>query len=531
MVAQYNSNTNTIQNSDGSPLDVSATPTTIPIDSLNTPPVTPPVLPPPPTTPDHAAIIASTVPPPVSTPDPTIATPATDTSTGLIDKIKGLMGLDTGKAQATQDALDTSGATALTARQNELSAQLKALSDEAQAIPLKIQDQFKGTGATAGGVAPIQSAQLRDNAIKALTLKSEYDLNAGNLTTATANAQRAVDLKYSDIENQIAHNTTLLNLYAPFMNAEQKAKADALIQTNDAKKTALADQKKQQTDVVNAAQTNGDAVSASKALSLDPNSSTFTQDLAAIQSTIKPKVTDPLDAQYKQLQIQKLQQDIKDAKSTGAGTVATVNENGDTVNIPVDVAPYYNVSSNGKEYIDASKLQGTTAEKKSIIDQAQKAGYKVILDASTANDLSNIKDANDKLDSIDTIISGIAQPNALARTFGGYGMTQLSTFFQSDPQKAAAGALQSVGLDILKAMSGVKGFRGNASVVQQVTDHLPKITDTVDVVNQKINYIKTLITDRENALVGKAPTTKPIVPTSQIPEGYYQASDGLIYKK
>lgn len=536
MAVQYNSNSNTIQNSDGSPLDVSATPSqnsnVISVDSLSTTPsVTPPPLPPPPAQPNHAAIIAGTVPPPAPAPDTTISTPATDASTGLLASIKSLMGLDTGKAAYTQEQLDTSGATALTAHQNEITAQLNSLNDEAQAIPLKTEQGFAGTGATTGGVAPITSGQLKDNAIKALTLKSEYDLNAGNLATATANAQRAVDLKYSDVETQIDQQSKLLTLYAPFMSAEQKAQADQKQQELDQQKTDLATKKQQQQDVINTAQTNGDAKSASAALSLDPNSSTFTQDLAKIQASVAPKATDPLDAQYKQLQIQKLQQDINDAKTTGAETVAIPNDDGSIVNIPTNVAPYYNTSNSGIGYIDASTLQGTAAEKTQIINQAQAAGLKVITNKNTAADLVNIKDASAKLNDISTIMAGIGQPGWVSRALGGAGLTKLSSALQSDPQKAAAGALQSIGLDVLKAISGIQGFRGNASAIQQVTDHLPKTTDTVDTINQKISYIQTLVNDRENAIVGKAPTTKATVPSSQIPDGYYQASDGLIYKK
>ena len=115
---------------------------------------------------------------------------------------------------------------------------------------------------------------------------------------------------------------------------------------------------------------------------------------------------------------------------------------------------------------------------------------------------------------------------------------------QTNTQQAAAGALQSVGLDILKAISGVQGFRGNQSAIQQITDHLPTIYDTKDVVAQKIDYINQLISDRENAALGTS-TNQPqsstsntsssapptVVPASQIPPGYYQASDGKFYKK
>ena len=192
-------------------------------------------------------------------------------------------------------------------------------------------------------------------------------------------------------------------------------------------------------------------------------------------------------------------------KGTGGGTggsVSYTDDNGNTKNIPLSVAPYYNTSSSGVGYMDASTIQGTPAEKSQTIREAQLAGIKVITNKNIAADLVNIGDANAKLDTIGTVMAGIAQPGALARDLYGAGLTKLATIAQTNPQKAAAGALQSVGLDILKAVSGVQGFRGNASVVQQVTEHLPTIYDTTDVVNQKIAYIRALISDRENSILG-----------------------------
>ena len=212
--------------------------------------------------------------------------------------------------------------------------------------------------------------------------------------------------------------------------------------------------------------------------------------------------------------------------------------------IPSIVAPYLNTASTGVQYVDASTLKGTATQQTEIIKAAQKAGLKIITNKNTAADLVNISDAKAKLDTIGTVFASIAQPNALSRNLYGLGLTKFSTMAQTNTQQAAAGALQSVGLDILKAISGVQGFRGNQSAIQQITDHLPTIYDTKDVVAQKIDYINQLISDRENAALGTS-TNQPqsstsntsssapptVVPASQIPPGYYQASDGKFYKK
>lgn len=215
----------------------------------------------------------------------------------------------------------------------------------------------------------------------------------------------------------------------------------------------------------------------------------------------------------------------------GGGSSSNSNTPGD---VPSTLQPYLNTSSSGVQYIDASTLQGSASQKKGLIDQASALGLKVITNKNTAADLVNIKDANSKLDTIQNVMSNIAQPNWLERSLGGLGLTKLSTLAQSDPRKAAAGVMESVGLDVLKAISGVQGFRGNQAAIQQITDHLPKVTDTVDTVNQKIAYVKALISDREDAAVGentKSQSDTQVIPPEQIPQGFYQASDGLLYPK
>lgn len=187
----------------------------------------------------------------------------------------------------------------------------------------------------------------------------------------------------------------------------------------------------------------------------------------------------------------------------GAGDTVPVVTNGQTANVPIDVVPYYNTSNSGVPYADLSTVQGTATEKAATVAAASAAGIKVITNKNTALDLTNIEDANGKLDTISSIMAGIDQPNVLSRTLGGLGLTKLATMTQSNPQQAASGALQGVGLDILKAISGVQGFRGNSAVVQQITDHLPSIYDTNAVVQQKVAYIRNLIDDRENAILGQ----------------------------
>lgn len=225
----------------------------------------------------------------------------------------------------------------------------------------------------------------------------------------------------------------------------------------------------------------------------------------------KEKASASLDTQTKQAQLEKIRTEtsklISEAQATGSSSVSIPNEvTGKVQNVPTDVAPYVGTSANGVMYADLSAIQGTAKEKKDIVNAAQASGLKVIINKNTALDITNIKDANDKLDTIKNTFDNIGQPDWLERDLGGLGLTKLAILAQSDPRKAAAGAMESVGLDILKALSGVQGFRGNQTTINKITEHLPKITDTKDVVNTKINYVRELISDREDALVGKNKT-------------------------
>ncbi len=272
-----------------SPVTVPIAPSTL--TSSNTTSVNSPTLPSAPVdTTNYSGISAGLVTPPPEPPvDPNSYTGKSD---ALISSIEGLMGQDQGKAAYTNEVNSkTGGVNDITKIQNSLTGQINALNNNINLIPEQVQKKYEGTGATTAGIAPIIAGQQRDSTLKALSLKMQYDMNAGDLANAKDSAQQAIDLKYKDIETKIDQQTKLLQLYTPFMNTEQAKALAAKTQEIEAKKTEIASSKQSQTDVINYAQTNEDAASASKALALDPASPTFKQDLAAVQAGIKVKVT------------------------------------------------------------------------------------------------------------------------------------------------------------------------------------------------------------------------------------------------
>ena len=234
-----------------------------------------------------------------------LGTPYTDTSVNLLSSIKSLLGETSGKAEYSAQAFEASGANELAKRQRELTARATALNNEVSSAQLSLERD----AGTKGLSTTLLNRQLREvsrnAAIQSLAINSEYAMNAGNLETAKESAQRAVDIKYGDIESKIEQNTKLLELYSPFMTAEQNERAEARAAANLEKKTELADKKKAQQDLINFAQERGDAKTASEAIRLDPNSSTFQDDLADLQSTIAPDREQALDIALKQAQLSK----------------------------------------------------------------------------------------------------------------------------------------------------------------------------------------------------------------------------------
>lgn len=187
---------------------------------------------------------------------------------------------------------------------------------------------------------------------------------------------------------------------------------------------------------------------------------------------------------------------------TSPVTAPTGAMSGITVNAPASVAPYVSFASNGVKYVDLSQFKGTPTEANQAVNDAQAAGYKVITNKQTANDVQNITDATAKLADMKTAFDSMTSGNVAERDLYAAAFTTMAKKLQTDPNVAASDTYQDTALDILKAMSGVQGFRGGASMVQQVKDTFPSITDTKAVADQKIANLQKLIGDRETALVG-----------------------------
>ncbi len=527
--------TNAIANQSTTPIQTPTVPTSL--NGQNTAPSTPITLPQASNNTPSSIGANATIPTPQSIiAQETTQTPAEQQTQLLMQRIADLTGTNQTQNQLTTTSENNAGIPGLTKTYNDLGNQLQTLNDQSTklsndanyTIPNQEQNSVIGQGVTTGGLAPIQTAALRNNQIQqgaiatqALTVKSALYYAQGNLAQAKASADAAATATFEGQQQQLAALNAQIDAIKPQLTKEESAQADLV-------KTQLADRQnqitQQKTDytaglglINEAMKTNGQNPQAQLAIQaaqkVDPTDPQYLQKVGTLLTQYQ---TDPvatqkalLDNQLLRAQISKAQYDAQISKNNAnasSGNTIVQDSKGNNISVPVSVAPYVNTSNSGVSYADLSAIQGTAAEKKQIVDQAQASGLKVILNKNTSADLVNIGDANAKLDSISTIMAGIDQPDALSRDLYGLGLSKLAVMAQTDPQKAAAGSLQSVGLDILKAISGIQGFRGNSSVVQQVTEHLPSIYDTNAVAQQKITYIRALISDRENSILGTSGT-------------------------
>lgn len=168
-----------------------------------------------------------------------------------------IMGLLTGKTADTQAAQEAAGVNTETANLNKyaeqlanLNAQASALNREAQAVPLQVQQESQGRGRTEAGIAPIQTARLRENAIKALSIGQQADIAAAaatgsqlRLNAAKEKAQQVVDLKYKPLEDQLAIRKQQYELNKDLLSSIDKKRTESLNASIKREETALAEKK------------------------------------------------------------------------------------------------------------------------------------------------------------------------------------------------------------------------------------------------------------------------------------------------
>jgi hypothetical protein len=107
----------------------------------------------------------------------------------------------------------------------DLTSRLNTLKSQADAIPLAVQNEFSGRGATVGGVTPFQTADLRNNTIQQLGVSAMLNAANGNLSTAQDQVDAAVKAKFDPLKAQLAAQQAQLAAITPLLDMEQKKQA------------------------------------------------------------------------------------------------------------------------------------------------------------------------------------------------------------------------------------------------------------------------------------------------------------------
>ena len=132
------------------------------------------------------------------------------------------------KSAAQIQAEQNAGVPEFQKQLTDINGQIQSLQKEAAAIPLQVQNDFAGRGATSAGVDPIQNEQLRRNSIKALGLSAIAQTLQGNLALAQSQASKAVELEFGPVQAELDYITKALQLNEGKLTREEAKRKDAL---------------------------------------------------------------------------------------------------------------------------------------------------------------------------------------------------------------------------------------------------------------------------------------------------------------
>lgn len=164
--------------------------------------------------------------------------------------LANLQSLLGGKGADTTKIYEEQGVNKVYNQLADLNAQAAGLRNEAAAIPIQIQSEFAGTGATDAGVAPIQTARLRDNALKALSLGQQAAIATAQYDKAKNYADQLVAAKYDQIEADIKAKQTNLDAIREFdLTPAQKKLADTTAQRLKYEELQVQENKKKEDDI------------------------------------------------------------------------------------------------------------------------------------------------------------------------------------------------------------------------------------------------------------------------------------------
>lgn len=300
----------------------------------------------------------------------------------LTKQLQGLNNSLVGQSAYQSQVENSLGLPQLNQTQVDLTNQLNTLKNEALAIPNVIQNMQTGRGTTAAGIAPQDTAALRENAIKALSVSSLLDATNGNIASAQAKADRAVAQKFDPIKEQIAAAQSNLNLIlqSPEYSQAQKTRAAAEKATQDAKAQALARQEDAYKEglaraaaaVVNNPNDQQAAFAAQQVYQLNPADPAYLQKVYALVGHYQTNLQqNALDTQYRQGQIDLQNAQLNKARATPtAGGITTTGEAPLAGSALVNQPQYQSLTNSQKTRADSlNNLVQALTDYRSYLDQ------------------------------------------------------------------------------------------------------------------------------------------------------------------
>lgn len=121
--------------------------------------------------------------------------------------------------------------------------EMNRLAAEANIIPLEAQQQALGRGVTEAGLAPLQTAALRENTIQTLRASAMLQAKQGNLALAQDQIDKAINLKYKQEEANLAVQKQIYQNNKDTLERVDKKRADALAFILQEREKQIADQK------------------------------------------------------------------------------------------------------------------------------------------------------------------------------------------------------------------------------------------------------------------------------------------------
>lgn len=174
-----------------------------------------------------------------ATPEKPVSTPKIDDISTMITDAFGLQESVAGAGAYRNEQLQAQGLTPVigedgtTTYQNQtlvnLQNQLKKLSAESLQIPLQLQQDATGRGITAGGLQPIQTAALRNNAIASLGVQAQIAGQKDNIVLARNLVEQMVTVKFGADEAKLKAKLANIDLALkdPKIKAEEADRANA----------------------------------------------------------------------------------------------------------------------------------------------------------------------------------------------------------------------------------------------------------------------------------------------------------------